>query len=193
MAGLIFLIPPMLLASIGSYILARVLMKGESIYTMRLQKLAKGSFHSMKSDSLFFLQNKRVNEVMATKLVTVSPDLPILEFAQVSTEHNGIQQFPVMNFGKLEGMVFLDSLYNIPYDQWDTITIKDIMQKKLISVPSTASLQRAMDVMHDTKQRAILVTKEELLDNDVKEHLLKGIITVSDIVQAWKKQAPPQK
>ncbi|MHA1746919.1 MAG: chloride channel protein [Promethearchaeota archaeon] len=189
MVGFSILIPPMLLSSVGSYLIARVLMKGESIYTMRLQTQARGSVISMKSDSLFFLQNKRVNEIMATKLVTVSPDLPILEFAHVSAEQNGIQQFPVMNFGKLEGLVFLDSLYNIPYDQWDTITVKDIMEKSFISIPSTVSLQGAMDQMHSLKQRAILVTREEILDNEELEHILQGIITISDIVQAWKKQA----
>ena len=113
-------IPPLLITSITSFLVSRIFFKGSSIYTLTLGE--KG--HDLKSDTVSMLGKSQVHELMATNLITVSPDLPILEFAQVSSQNHNLNQFPVMNYGKLEGIAFLENLYAIPYEDWNQITVK---------------------------------------------------------------------
>ena len=176
------LLPPLLITSVLSFLIGRILFKGASIYTIILEKGGSG----IQPDTIYLLDNLQVHEVMSANLITVSPDLPILEFAQLSSQHNDLNQFPVMNFGKLEGIVFIDALYTIPYENWDKITVKEIMSNSIEGIKPNATLQKAMDLMHEKSVRALLVTEKIEYDYKV-DIILKGLLTLNDIVRAWKK------
>ena len=176
------LLPPLLITSVISFLVGRILFKGSSIYTMMLEQ--DGII--IKPDTIYLLDNLQVHEIMSSNLITVSPDLPILEFAQLSSQHNDLNQFPVMNFGKLEGIVFLDALYSIPYENWGNISVKEIMSNDIKGIETGASLQKAIDLMHEKNIRALLVTEKIEFDNNNSEIILKGLLTLSDIVRAWK-------
>ena len=184
MTGVTCLIPPLLIASVASYFVSRILMHGSSIYTL----LLKRGKTSLKSDTIFKMENIRVNDIMSTNLITVSPDLPILEFARLSSEHGDLNQFPVLDFGKLVGIAYIDDLFNINHEQWDSIAVKEIMKPAKITIEPEKSLQNCMDLMHEHELRAILVTKEINIDDDEKEIILNGILTHSDIIRAWEQK-----
>ncbi len=97
---------------------------------------------------------------MTSNIVTVSPDLPILEFARLSSEYGDLNQFPVLDFGKLVGIAYIDDLFSINHEQWDSITVKEMMKPVKFTIEPEKSLQNCMDLMHEHELRAILVTKE---------------------------------
>lgn len=173
--------PPLVITSITSFLVARVFFKGSSIYTLILGE--KG--FDLKSDTIYLLGKSRVSEIMSSNLITVSPDLPILEFAKVSFQNNNLNQFPVMDFGKLEGLALIDSLYQIPYESWDQVTVKEIMIKENISISPKASLQEAMDVMHEFHRTSLLVTESVEISETEQEQILRGLLTLNDIIRAW--------
>ncbi|MHA1718728.1 MAG: chloride channel protein [Promethearchaeota archaeon] len=185
MTGCTFLIPPLLVSSITSYFISKIFLLHESsIYTLHLKR----GETKLKSDTIFKMENVRVNEIMTTNLITVSPDLPILEFARISSEHGDINQFPVLDFGKLEGIAFIDDLFRINYEQWDSITVKEIMKPIRYTIEPDKSLQNCMDLMHEHNLRAVLVIKESINDRDEKELILLGIISQNDIIRAWEQK-----
>ncbi|MHA1521954.1 MAG: chloride channel protein [Promethearchaeota archaeon] len=174
--------PPLLLTSITSFLVGRIFFKGSSIYTLTLGE--KG--HDLKTDTIYLLGKSQVHEFMSQNLITVSPDLPILEFAQVSTQNHDLNQFPVMNFGKLEGVVYLDNLYGVPYENWDKISVKEIMESENVSISTKATLQEAMDLMNKFDRPALLVTESVQISDTEEEQILKGILTMNDVIRAWK-------
>ena len=184
MTGVTYLIPPLLIASVASYFVSRILMRGTSIYTL----LLKRGETSLKSETIFKMENIRVNDIMSTNLITVSPDLPILEFARLSSEHGDLNQFPVLDFGKLVGIAYIDDLFTVNYGQWDSIAVKEIMKPIEVTISPKKSLQNCMDLMHEHELRAIMVTKEIITDHDEKEIILNGILTHSDIIRAWEQK-----
>ncbi|WP_371805289.1 chloride channel protein [Candidatus Lokiarchaeum ossiferum] len=184
MAHNFVLLPPLLITSVISFLVGRMLFKGASIYTMSLEQ--DGII--LKPDTIYLLENLRVHEVMSSNLITVSPELPILEFAQLSAQHNDLNQFPVMNFGKLEGIVFLDALYTVAHEDWDKISVKEIMSNDIDGISSDSTLQTAIDLMHQKNVRALLVTEKMEYENKTTEIILKGLLTLNDIVRAWEQK-----
>lgn len=183
MTGVTHLITPLLIASVASYFVSRVLLRGTSIYTL----LLKRGETSLKSETIFKMENIRVTDIMSTNLITVSPDLPILEFARMSSEH-GLEQFPVLDFGKLVGIAYIDDLFNLNYEQWDSITVNQMMKPVNVTIEPERSLQNCMDKMHEHELRAILVTKEIVVEDDKKDIILLGILSQNDIIRAWEQQ-----
>jgi len=184
MTGVTYLIPPLLIASVASYFVSRTLLRGTSIYTLLLKR---GEI-SLKSETIFKMENIRVNDIMSTNLITVSPDLPILEFARLSSENDDMNQFPVLDFGKLVGIAHIDDLFSVNYEQWDSITVKEVMKPINVTISPKKSLQNCMDIMHEHDLGVILVTKEIVIDDGENEIIIKGILTHSDIIRAWERK-----
>lgn len=182
MTGHFDVFPPLIIASISSYYTGRLFFKGASIYTLILGKKGRG----LKADTLFLLGKMQVHEIMSSNLVTIAPDLPILEFLHVSSTHNNLNQFPVVNFGNLEGIAFIDDVYQIPYEMWKDITVKEILRKKNVYISANATLQEAIDKMNEFHLGALLVIDNLQQSEGNKELLLQGIITLNDIIATWR-------
>ncbi|WP_457559561.1 chloride channel protein [Candidatus Harpocratesius sp.] len=181
MTGHFDVFPPLIITSISSYYTGRLFFKGASIYTLILGKKGRG----LKADTLFLLGKIQVHEIMSSNLVTIASDLPILEFLHLSSIHNNLNQFPVVNFGSLEGVAFIDDVYQIPYEMWKDITVKEISRKKNVCISPNATLQEAIDKMNEFHLGALLVTDNLQQSERNKEVLLKGIITLNDIIATW--------
>jgi CIC family chloride channel protein len=177
------IIPFTIITAILSFAVSKLFFRGSSVYTM----LVKSKGQSMKTDSIFRLGNLRVEQVMSTNLITISSEIPILEFARTSIKNANIQQCPVMDFGQLKGIVFIDDVFNVPYERWNNLKVEDIMKKNYPTVEPNISLQKAIDTMYDKHLRAILVAKIYEVENEEPEIEVKGLITVKDILRVWEK------
>ncbi|MHA1583834.1 MAG: chloride channel protein [Promethearchaeota archaeon] len=177
------LLPALMISAVTAYLLSRILLHGKSVYTMRLYHLGEG----LKSDSIMHLEKVRVSDVMEPNVITISPSLPLTELAKLSADHQNIRQFPVLNFGTLVGIVELDTIFNIPYDQWERINVYDIMDKKFVRIGPEDPLQDAIDKMHKYNLRCLLVTKRIINDHNEREEILQGLLTLKDIVRVWNK------
>ena len=177
------IIPFTIITAVLSFAISKLFFRGSSVYTMMIKP--KGQ--PMKTDSIFRLGNLRVDQVMSTNLITISSEIPILEFARISIKNGNLQQCPVMDFGQLKGVVFISDVFNVPYERWDDLKVEDIMKKNYPTVEQNISLQNAIDIMHEKKLRSILVASVYKAENEEPEIELKGLITVKDILRVWDK------
>ncbi|MHA1794776.1 MAG: chloride channel protein [Promethearchaeota archaeon] len=181
MTGHFDVFPPLIVTSISSYYVGRIFFKGSSIYTLILGR--KG--HHLKADTIYLLGTTQVHEIMSTNLVTVSSSIKISDFAQLSNQYHPLNKFPVVDFGNLKGIAFIDDINKIPYNSWESTTIKSIMRTEHTIISAKATLQEAMDRMNQYNLRALVVA-EKIEGTD--KYNLQGLVTFNDIISVWQKE-----
>jgi acetoin utilization protein AcuB len=128
-----------------------------------------------------------VGDRMSRPVISVSPDMPINDaLAMFKTEH--IRRAPVIKNGKLVGIVSEGDLLNAAPSSattlsvWEIhyliskVTIKDVMNKKVISVNKDTPIEEAARIMADKKIGGLPVVDK---DNVV------GMITETDLFKAF--------
>src|SRR5256885_905483 len=119
---------------------------------------------------------KRFESGVLKDPMTISPETKVHEVKALQREH-GISGFPVVNDGKVVGIVTnRDLRFESQLDQ----PVKAIMtpQAKLVTVRESASREDAMRLMHQHRLERVLVVDDEF-------HL-KGLVTVKDILRETK-------
>ena len=61
------------------------------------------------------------------------------------------------------------------------------MIKENNSISMKATLQEAMDLMNEYNQPALLVTETVKISDLQEDQILKGLLTMNDIIRAWQK------
>jgi acetoin utilization protein AcuB len=127
-----------------------------------------------------------VGRKMTTKVITVTPDTPIVNARDLLREHN-IKQLPVVDQqGKLVG-ILTDrdirsawaspattlSIYELTY-VLQKLTVESVMMRKVITVTPDATIERAAKIMHDHKIGSLPV---------VEDDKVVGIITNTDLME----------
>ena len=124
-----------------------------------------------------------VGERMSHPVMSVAPDLPIMEALNMMKSKN-IRRFPVVKDGKLVGIVAERDLLNAStaptttLSVWELnyqlsrIKVKDVMSKKVITVQEDASIEAAARIMTDKKVGGLPVMRGDELS---------GIITETDL------------
>lgn len=128
-----------------------------------------------------------VGERMSRPVISVSPDAPINEvLAMFKKEH--IRRAPVMNKGKLVGIVSERDLLNASpstattLSVWELnyliskVVVKNVMSKKVITVTRDTPIEEAARVMADTKIGGLPV-----VDGD----RVVGMITETDLFKIF--------
>lgn len=125
-------------------------------------------------DNLFFIP---VDEICHHKVVTCSPDLPLVEMARLMKTNN-ISGIVVIESGEPVGIVSLRDLRNLIADSVDTIStllVADIMKRHLISILSSDHLFKAIFLMSKHKIHRLIVVDQN--------NKLSGIITDTDLLR----------
>lgn len=131
----------------------------------------------------------KVRDRMSPNPIVISPDTSVVEAFQLMRD-KGIRRLPVMDKGKLVGIVTLQELYEVLPSPATTLSvheanyllaktkIKDTMPKnmKMITIEPDANLERAAALMRENKIGGIPV---------VENGHLVGIITETDIFDAF--------
>ncbi|MDD1661056.1 MAG: CBS domain-containing protein [Methanomicrobiales archaeon] len=132
---------------------------------------ADQEFYAVRSTVL--LKDVAVKDVMATNLITVSPDMPVPEVIKLmySTKHLG---FPVVEMDLPVGMVTLEDVHRTSEIDRDAKRVRDIMTRNLITLPPTAMLSDAFRLMTKFNVGRIPI---------VADHRLLGIVTRTDILK----------
>jgi Zn-dependent protease/CBS domain-containing protein len=132
---------------------------------------ADQEFYAVRSSVL--LRDVAVKDVMSPNLVTVTPEMPVLEVIRLmyATKHLG---FPVMQAGSLVGMVTLEDIHRVSELDRDAKQVKDLMTRELITLPPTAMLTEAFRLMSRYNIGRIPI---------VSENQLLGIVTRTDILK----------
>lgn len=129
----------------------------------------------------------KVQEIMTTPALTVSPELPVLEAQQLMATHR-IRHLPVTDGGRLMGIVTdRDIRLNLPspatsLSVWEVnyllarLTVGSVMRQAVITVEPGREAAEAARIMLDHKIGAL-----PIVDGGV----VVGIVTETDMLRAF--------
>lgn len=125
------------------------------------------------------LENIKVSEAMvpAEKIVTVSPNETLVEIMK-KIESTGHLGYPVVENGKLIGIITFEDVEKVPFEERAKVKVKDVMPKRLIVTYPDETLE---DVLRKLIENNI--GRLPVVDRNDKTKLL-GIITRSDVMKA---------
>ncbi len=169
------LLPATMVASIVAYIVT-----GEyTLYTKQVPTRVESPAH--RSEMLIdLLEEVKVKDAMvpAEKIVTVSPDDTVLDVLKL-IEKMGYIGYPVIENGKLVGIVTFEDIEKIPVEDRAKTKVRDVMTTELIVAYPDEDLRSALAKMvNHNIGRLLVVSRED------KTKLL-GIITKGDIIRAY--------
>ncbi len=124
-----------------------------------------------------------VRDVMTTNVVSAPSNMSIYEAKKIMAAHHNIRRLPVVDKGKLMGIVSLERLDAIspPASAAQTVwelnyqlaktTLKEVMEKNLVTVTPDMTVEEALSIAQGHKVGALLV---------VSNGDLVGIATTND-------------
>jgi IMP dehydrogenase len=116
---------------------------------------------------------KRYESGVLRDPITISPNVPVRDVIALS-RHHGISGFPVLDNGKVVGIV---TGRDLRFETRMDAPVSEIMtpRERLITVPEGATIEDGKTLMHRHKLERVLVV------NDAFE--LRGLMTVKDITK----------
>lgn len=169
-------LPSLIICCILSYAVARFLLKGGSIYTIKLMR--KGIFQDLPQP---VLSEVSVAEAMQNQVVTVSPETRISEVRDDIYRYN-YTGFPVVDKGCLVGMVTFDDIRKIPLAEQETMAVKDLARRPPITINPHQSARSAMDLMYENNIGRLAVVEKG------RSQKLIGIVTMNDVIRAYERE-----
>ena len=169
-------LPSLIICCITSYTVARILLKGGSIYTIKLMR--KGIYLDLPQP---VLSEVSVGEAMHKEVITVSP------LCRISEVRDGIYRcnytgFPVVDEGRLVGMITFDDIRRIPPPEQEKMSVKEVAVRAPITINPHQSAKTAMDIMYEND-----VGRLAVVEKDDAQKLI-GIITRSDVIRAYERE-----
>jgi len=120
--------------------------------------------------------NEQVRRIMTKNPVIVSPNSTIAAVSKLMTE-KGIQQIPVVEEGKLVGLITSHDLWkntNASFKSSNGL-VKDVMTTKIIKIAPKDKVGTAAELFMDKRFKTLPVVN---LEND-----LKGVVTAFDVIK----------
>jgi CIC family chloride channel protein len=174
MTGGYYLLPALMLSSTIAYYISG----DTSIYAEQVATRVESPAHRREM-SVDVLENVRVAEAMvpAERVMTVSPDNTIFEVLDL-IEKTGHQGFPVLNDGKLVGMITFEDVERVPIEKRKETKVSEIMTRELVVTYPDETLEDALIKLTERDVGRLPVVRR-----DDERHMV-GLITRSDIMKA---------
>jgi len=171
MTGGYSLLPALMLASIVAYKASGDV----SIYREQVDSRIDSPAHRREL-TRDVLENILVKDAMTPKeqIFTLNPSDKVSDLFK-AIEEVGHLGYPVVDNGKVVGMVTLEDAVKVPPEDRNSLKIEDIMSKKLITINPDDTLEDALKLLSQYDVGRLLV---------VKDGKFVGIITRSDIMRA---------
>lgn len=124
----------------------------------------------------------KIKDIMTWNVVTVSSDTPIMEARKIMETHK-IRRLPVVDRGKLVGVVTIDRIVGVgpspatSLSIWETnyllakMTVKDIMQRHVVTINPEATAEQAIAYAQKNKVGIMPV---------IEHDKVIGIVTTND-------------
>ncbi|QOJ28057.1 MAG: chloride channel protein [Ignavibacteriales bacterium] len=171
------LIVPLMIVSAISFFFIRYFEK-YSIYT---KKLAEAGVIDPENKEVTAVSNINIEEIIERNFTPVSPDASLGELVEVIA-HTTRNIFPVVNeSGKLMGIVYLDDIREIMFNQdlYSTLFVTDMMSRSLVTWDISEPVQNAIHKFEKHNVWNIPVTREGKYD---------GFISKSTLFSHYRKQ-----
>jgi CIC family chloride channel protein len=168
------IILPLMATVVVSTLVSRFLMKGESIYTLKLTRRGVRVRHGRDED---VLEGVRAEEAMSREVTTVTPDTPVPHVSRLFHETNR-HAFPVLDHeGLLCGIVSLSDLKRAK--DGSTGRVAEVMSEKLVTIHPDETLDAVLRKMGPRDLSRLPVVAR----NDPRR--LLGVIRRNDLVRAY--------
>jgi len=177
-SGNFSLIPPVMATAGSAYVVSRILLRGSSIYTIKLER--RGI--RVRLLTSFILDSVRVKDAMTTPVVTVRADATLREFERIVAE-KPYTRYPVVDEnGLLVGYVTARHLEvaieRYGYERAMRLRVRDIMEPVRAVAYPEETLREALDKMHRHDVDWLPVVRRDA------PRKLVGILTKGDILRA---------
>jgi Zn-dependent protease/CBS domain-containing protein len=128
----------------------------------------------------------RVRDLMVREPVTVRPDLTLGEFMDEVVWNRRYTTYPVVEDGRVLGLIPFRRVAEIPRAEWDRRRVRDCLlpREQVPQFREDEDLVEALAKLGDTEVRRGLV-----LDGD----RLAGLLSISDLVRALEIGPPPRR
>ena len=174
------IILPLMLTVVIATVFAQKLLKGESIYTL---KLTRRGIHIQRGRDVDVLQGVLVNEVMTRDITTITYNMDLKELSRMfdQTRKHGIAILDIQ--GKLWGMVTISDLERavnngMPLSQTRVSKIGTPFQKLIFAYPD----ETIGDALNKMSQRGF--GRLPVVSREDPSHLV-GIIQRRDIIESY--------
>lgn len=119
------------------------------------------------------LKNIKVKDIMSTDVISVKPQDTLSQFSDtiIENKHMG---YPVINSNKVVGIITFSDLSKVPREQWDGVSLENVMSRNLITAGPETLVHDALILMISHKIGRLLV---------IEEGKLTGIVSKTDIIR----------
>ena len=174
MTGDYQIILPLMLACVVADAVCYVISE-HSIYTT---KLAQRGVHIDLGAEQDLMRMLTIEEAMSRDVMTLAPDTP-LEVAISRLEDTGHMSFPVLEEGKLVGIITWADLHNAVVNRDRHLTVGDYCVREVLTVTPDDPLTRALDLLGQKE-----IGHLPVVDPHDSTRLV-GLITKGDIIKAY--------
>jgi len=171
MTGDLGLLPPIMAASVSSFLVSWLFLRGASIYTLKLQK--RGIDLRMgKSFNLDFI---KVEQIMNREVVPAAFDAPLASLEELAGKYD-FEGYPVEKQGQLVGWVTLRDFVKTPTDQRYRLTVGDVASENIVVLHPEETLHVALEKMEENHMVLLPVV------NPDRPQKILGVIGKDDIL-----------
>ncbi|MCR5026586.1 MAG: CBS domain-containing protein [Methanobrevibacter sp.] len=121
------------------------------------------------------IPKQTVGDIASRNVISLKIDCSLKEAAKVFSENN-INGAPVMKDGKVVGVFTVTDLVNAFADQNDTVTVGEVMSKKVIIVNENIKIAKAIEILFKKNISRLIIADD---DNN-----LLGIVTRTDLIDS---------
>ncbi len=161
---------PSLIAIVGSYMITG----RHSLYKAQVPTRLHSPIHL---DEYFcdLLKVPRVRDAMRRDFPTATKEETLKE-AMLKMRH-GISALPVIEDGRLIGVVRLRNIVSVPFERWSITKVREVMRREYSTISPEKTLFEALRMMEDLGVGTLLVVSR---DNPEK---VEGVLLKRDIVK----------
>jgi chloride channel protein, CIC family len=122
-----------------------------------------------------------VHDAMKVGALVLSPSDSVAKAQQLMLD-KGFRSLPLVDSGKVAGLVMLGDLQRVPADKMGSTPLSEVMTKNPLTTSPDASLLDALDKMINNRVDRLLVVSKESGE-------LVGVLTSSDLMRAYQRVA----
>ena len=122
--------------------------------------------HAVKNiESRSLLGMEQISRFMHTHITSVPPDLTIADFVDKYVYAHYQSEYPVVDGGRLSGLLTLNSVLKLPRDKWQWLHVASLMQpiSERNTLAPTSSAIAAFDLLQNGKRTSLLVADGDKL------------------------------
>jgi chloride channel protein, CIC family len=171
----------LLIPSMVSVVIAYFLTGSSYIYEKQVNTRADSPAHRAEY-SVPLLDKIQIADAMVTNPITVSPETHLSDLADLM-KSRGIDAAPVLDSGRLEGIVTTRDMARVSEDKWSETPVREVMSKRLLVGYSEETLSEALHRMTENN-----ISHLPIVDRNYPDRLI-GLLTIHNIALVHDLQA----